>query len=61
MQEKVRELFGVLRESKEGEDFVRVDAGSGVEEVSKRVREVVRECMERVDTEQVPLRYVKPW
>ncbi|KAF2279990.1 thymidylate kinase [Westerdykella ornata] len=61
MQEKVRELFAVLRESKEGEDFVTVDAGAGVDEVSRRVREVVRECMERVDREQAPLRYVGPW
>jgi dTMP kinase len=61
MQDRVRELFDVLMEKKDGEDFVRIDAGRELEDVHGSVMEAVRTAMERVDREDVPLRFVKPW
>jgi dTMP kinase len=61
MQDRVRELFETLMQSKEGEDFVKVDAGSSLEDVQRRVREEVDRCIEHVDTESLPLRVVEEW
>lgn len=61
MQDRVRELFETLMQRKEGEDFVRIDAGSGLEDVQKKVWEEVDRCVERVDKESLPLRVVEEW
>ncbi|KAH7071291.1 thymidylate kinase-domain-containing protein [Paraphoma chrysanthemicola] len=61
MQDRVRELFETLMQRKEGEDFVRIDAGSSLEEVQQRIQEEVKRCIERVDTQDPPLRVVEEW
>lgn len=61
MQMRVRELFGEVMRRKEGEDFVRIDAGRSVKEVQGKVREEVERCFERVDGEERPLRWVGEW
>lgn len=61
MQDHVRELFETLMGRKEGEDFVRIDAGASLEEVQKKVKVEVDRCIERVDREDLPLRVVEEW
>lgn len=61
MQNNVRRLFDVMMERKEGEDFVRIDAGRSVEEVHDEIKRVVGEVMEKVDRERGELGVVKPW
>jgi dTMP kinase len=61
MQDRVRELFETLMQQKEGEDFVRFDAGSSLEDVQERVKKEVGRCIERVDKENMPLRTVEEW
>jgi dTMP kinase len=61
MQDRVRELFETLMQQKEGEDFVRIDAGSSLEDVQERVKKEVGRCIERVDKESMPLRTVEEW
>ena len=61
MQDRVRELFETLMERKEGEDFVRVDAGSSLDDVRTKVRKEVDRCIGRVDGESLPLRVVEDW
>ena len=61
MQDRVRELFETLMQKKEGEDFVRIDAGAGLEEVAAKVREQADRCIERVAKGQLPLRIVEDW
>jgi dTMP kinase len=61
MQDRVRELFETLMQRKEGEDFVRIDAGSSLDEVQTRVKEEVYRCIERVDSEGWPMRVVEEW
>jgi dTMP kinase len=61
MQDRVRELFETLMQQKEGEDCVRIDAGSSLEVVQKKVREEVDRCIEYVDKENMPLRTVQEW
>jgi dTMP kinase len=61
MQDRVRELFETLMQRKEGEDFVRINAGSSLENVQEKVKEEVNRCIERVDKENMPLRTVKEW
>jgi dTMP kinase len=61
MQDRVRELFETLMQRKEGEDFVRIDAGSSLEDVQEKVKQEVYRCVERVDKENMPLRTVKEW
>lgn len=61
MQDRVRELFKTLMESKERDDFILVDAGRSLEEVQTSVREHVKWKMETVDKEDQPLRTVEPW
>jgi dTMP kinase len=61
MQDRVRELFETLMQRKEGEDFARVDAGSSLEGVQKKVKEEVDRCIKHVDTESLPLRVVEEW
>ncbi|KAJ4993503.1 thymidylate kinase [Stagonosporopsis vannaccii] len=58
MQERVRGLFEEVRDAKEGEDFVVVDAGGSVEGVQGEIRRVVGECLEREEGE---LRVVGEW
>lgn len=60
-QDRVRVLFETLMQRKEGEDFVRIDAGAIQEDVAAKVREQVDRCIERVAKGQVPLRTVGPW
>lgn len=61
MQDRVRVLFETLMQRKEGEDFVRIDAGASQEDVAAKVREQVDRCIERVAKGQVPLRIVGAW
>jgi dTMP kinase len=61
MQDRVRELFETLMERKEGEDFVRIDAGASLEEVQRMVKKEVDQCIERVDGEELSLRVVEGW
>ncbi|KAJ9664429.1 Thymidylate kinase [Coniosporium apollinis] len=61
MQERVRELFGVLQSSPEGEDFVKIDAGASLDSVEQRILEAVDAIVARVDTEGLPLRRVGLW
>ncbi|KAF1847974.1 thymidylate kinase [Cucurbitaria berberidis CBS 394.84] len=61
MQHRVRELFETLMQRKEGEDFVRIDAGRSLEEVQRRIREEVDQGIERVDRGNLPLRVVGEW
>jgi dTMP kinase len=61
MQDRVRELFETLMQRKEGEEFVRINAGSTLQEVESRVKEEVDRCIERVDKDDLPLRVVEEW
>jgi len=61
MQDRVRELFETLMERKEGEDFVRIDAGCSLDDVQTKVRKEVDRCIGHVDGESVPLRVVEDW
>ncbi|KAH3973983.1 hypothetical protein HBI38_093930 [Parastagonospora nodorum] len=61
MQDRVRELFETLMGRKEGEDFVRIDAGASLEEVQRKVKHEVDRCIERVDREDLALRVVEEW
>ena len=61
MQDRVRELFETLMEKKEGEDFVRIDAGPGLDEVQRKLKQKVDACIGRVEKETVPLRFVEKW
>ena len=61
MQVQVRRLFNELMASKDGEDFVKIDAGRPLEEVKVAVSEAVRRAMEEVDGEERPLRFVEAW
>lgn len=61
MQDRVRVLFEEVRARREGEDFVVVDAGEGVDVVQERIREVVRKRIGKVDAEGGDLRVVGEW
>ncbi|KAL6154611.1 Thymidylate kinase [Exserohilum turcicum] len=61
MQDRVRALFETLMQKKEGEDFVRIDAGGSMDEVAAKVREQADRCIERVAKGQLPLRVVEDW
>jgi dTMP kinase len=61
LQDRVRELFGVMMKSQEKEDFVRIDAGPSVEEVQRRIREEVDKAIKKVDDGGLPLGYVESW
>ncbi|KAK7189813.1 hypothetical protein DPSP01_008774 [Paraphaeosphaeria sporulosa] len=61
LQDRVRELFDVMMQSQERDDFVRIDAGASVEEVQQRIREEVDKAIGRVDSGQLPLRHVESW
>lgn len=61
MQDQVRRLFETLMQRKEGEDFVRVDAGGSLEEVQRRLKSQADACIERVEKEGLPLRTVGDW
>jgi dTMP kinase len=61
MQDRVRELFEILMQRTEGDDFVRIDAGSSLEEVQRRIREEVDRCVDRIASEDMPLRVVAEW
>lgn len=61
MQDRVRQLFVALIQKKEGDDFIRIDAGSSLEDVQKRVRGEVDRCIKRVDETKLALRFVEEW
>lgn len=62
MQLRVRELFEILMSKKEGEDFVRIDAGKAMEVVQEEIRTHVDKCIQQVDREEDPsLRVVGQW
>ena len=61
MQDGVRSLFEELMRKKEGEDFVRIDAGKSQDEVAAEVRQEADRCIERVAKGQLALRTVEEW
>ena len=61
LQDQVRKLFEVLMQSQEKDDFVRIDAGRGLEEVQSNIREAVTRTMDKVDAQQTALGVVEPW
>ncbi|OAG22572.1 thymidylate kinase [Alternaria alternata] len=61
MQDRVRGLFETMMQKKEGEDFVRIDAGEGMKDVAAKIRQEVDRCIERVAKGQMPLRTVEEW
>lgn len=61
IQDRVRELFETMMQRKEGEDFVRIDAGKGMEDVAASIRQEVDRCIERVAKGQLPLKTVEEW
>ncbi|KAI4689699.1 uncharacterized protein J4E84_003879 [Alternaria hordeiaustralica] len=61
MQDRVRELFETMMQKKEGEDFVRIDAGESMTDVAARIRQEVDRCIERVAKGQLPLGTVEGW
>ncbi|KAF2095927.1 thymidylate kinase [Rhizodiscina lignyota] len=61
MQDRVRELFAVLQNSPEKEDFVRVDAGQILEKVEADIFKAVMAVVNRITVDQPPLRKVEPW
>jgi len=61
MQDRVRELFETMMQKKEGEDFVRIDAGESMTDVAAKIRQEVDRCIERVAKGQLPLGTVEGW
>lgn len=61
MQDRVRDLFETLMKRQEGGDFVRIDASSSLEDVQSKVKKEVDQCIERVDSNTLPLRVVEKW
>ncbi len=61
MQDRVRGLFEMLMQKSEGEEMVRINAGGSVDVVQSEIRKQVKECMERIDTEETPLRVIERW
>ncbi|KAI4652648.1 uncharacterized protein J4E79_008955 [Alternaria viburni] len=61
MQDRVRELFETMMQKKEGEDFVRIDAGESMTDVAAKIRQEVDRCIERVAKSQLPLGTVEGW
>ncbi|KAF2191992.1 P-loop containing nucleoside triphosphate hydrolase protein [Zopfia rhizophila CBS 207.26] len=61
MQDNVRDLFNTMMSSSMKDDFVRIEAGGPLKEVQQKVREAVLKAMDKVDTENLPLRFVAPW
>ena len=58
MQDRVRTLFQEVRQKKEGEDFIMVDAGGSVEDVHESILNSVKQEMAE---EKGPLRVVGEW
>jgi dTMP kinase len=48
-----------MMQSQEKDDFVRIDAGASIEEVQRKIREQVEQTISRVQSEQLPLRFVE--
>jgi dTMP kinase len=61
MQDRVRELFEILMQKKDGEEMVTIDAGASLEDVQNRVKEEVERCMGKVDQADLPLKVVEEW
>ncbi|CAI6295360.1 unnamed protein product [Periconia digitata] len=67
MQDRVRSLFDVLisgGESGEGdekEDIVKIDASASLDEVKARIWKETSKVLERVDSGEEPLRFVREW
>ncbi|KAH8731967.1 thymidylate kinase-domain-containing protein [Phaeosphaeriaceae sp. PMI808] len=61
MQDRVRELFETLMQRKEGEDFVRIDAGPSVDVVQRSIAQEVDRCFWTGDNGSSPLRAVEEW
>ena len=61
MQDLVRGLFETMMQRKEGEEFVRIDAGASLETVQAKIREQVDRCVEHIAKGQLPLRTVGEW
>ncbi|KAF2090700.1 thymidylate kinase [Saccharata proteae CBS 121410] len=61
MQDRVRQMFGELQRAQEKDDFVRIDGGQSLEEVERRIWQLVLEVVKGVDEESRPVRFVQPW
>ncbi|KAF1967268.1 thymidylate kinase, partial [Bimuria novae-zelandiae CBS 107.79] len=49
LQDRVRDLFNVMMQRQEKDDFVRIDAGKSVDEVQQQIREEVDRAIEKAD------------
>ena len=61
MQDRVRQLFDVLRSSAEQSDFAVVDGGQGSDEVERAVQIVVEKVLNDTAGKSKPLTRVEPW
>jgi len=61
LQDRVRQLFNDLKASPDGSDFVTIDAGKSMDEVSSAIAKAVDEVMKKVDFEETSLRRCRPW
>ena len=60
MQDRVRELFYTMQQGPDGEDFVKIDAGQSVDAVEREIFGAIQVMMQRVDSDDSPLRRVSP-
>jgi len=61
MQDRVRQLFGVIRKSAEKDDFVIIDGGKAVDQIEMAVLDAVERRISEVDAGHKPIRRVEPW
>lgn len=61
VQQRVRELFGAMKASPDGEDMITIDAGGSIEEVEKIIWTAVEKVCRDVDERGEPLRKLAPW
>lgn len=58
LQDRVRELFGAMRKSQDGEDFLTIDAGRAMADVEASIWAAVSAVIARVDESGLRLRRV---
>ncbi|KAF2841239.1 thymidylate kinase [Patellaria atrata CBS 101060] len=61
MQDRVRELFGVLKAAPEKDDFVTIDAGRSMEDVETAILHAVLSRFRDIDDKGTDLGQVAPW
>lgn len=60
-QDRVRKLFGTMRESADKDDFVVIDAGKSEEEVADSIKSEVEKVAASLAASKKPLGRVQPW